>query len=142
MFVLGGCGRLSFEPIENLAASDAATDGPRVCPADTSALSAGVTAGVMTCIEKAERGYMTWTDADAKCRSLNRRLCADAEWALACDQAAGLADMISDADGFQWEWVAEVANDQGSKRGYEFCGDIATHEIFVEPYDFRCCVDI
>ncbi len=142
--LLVACGRINLDPIENLAGDatgDATSDGPRVCPADTAALSAGVT----TCIEKAERGTETWTDADATCRGLGRRLCTDAEWALACDQATGLVDMFNDEAGVtpNWEWVADlVGGSEAAKRGFSLCTDTSSHEIFVDPYDYRCCVDI
>ena len=137
ILVMVGCGRINLDPIENLAGDDGGPDIGGLCPDDTIDLQNAAN----TCIEKTERGYKTWVDADTTCRGLGRRLCTDAEWALACGMPAGLTEMTSDVAGFEWEWVAEVANEQGSKRGYELCGDIATHEIFLQPYDFRCCVD-
>lgn len=142
VLLLAGCGRIGIDEIENQnQAADAANDAPRVCPADTVAISDSS----FVCIEKAERGNMTWTAAKATCEALGRRLCADAEWATGCDQATGLIDMFDDGGGAtpEWEWVAElVAPGVGGKRGYGLCADTSSHEIFVDPYDFRCCVDI
>jgi len=135
-----GCGRINYDLIEPPTAGDAASDGPAVCPSDT----LPITAGSKTCIEKVERGNMTWTDADAMCRAAGRSLCSDAQWLTACQQVPSLIDMFNDGNGAtpEWEWVAEVMFDQGSKRGVGTCSDTATHEIFAMPYDFRCCVTI
>lgn len=135
-----GCGRIGIDPIANLAGDSAVADGPRVCPADMVAISDGGA----TCIEKTERGNLTWTAADQACKDAGRRLCAGDEWTLACKQAPGLVEMANDGGGsdVNWEWVAEVNGDIGDKRGLELCTDMSAHEIFADPYDFRCCLDI
>lgn len=139
LVMLIGCGRIGIDPVANLAPDaviDAASDAPRACPADTSPIDDD------TCIEKTERGTKTWVDAEMACKDLGRRLCAGAEWTLGCEVAPGLVEMANDSAGSNWEWVAEVTDDIGDKRGLELCTDMSAHEIFVDPYDFRCCVDI
>lgn len=139
--LLVGCGRIGIDPIANLA-GDAATptDGPPVCPADMVAISVGS----RICIETSERGTLSWVAADQACEDAGRRLCAGDEWTLACEKATGLVEMANDGGGtaVNWEWVAEVNNGVGDKRGLEQCTDAAAHEIFTDPYDFRCCLDI
>lgn len=138
LLLLVGCGRIGIEPrIGELAdaAPDVAPDA-RVCPADTTELMTGSS----VCIEKTERGTETWTNAKATCEGLGRRLCADAEWLLACDNATGLIDMANDAAS-EWEWMAEENGGVAQKRGYAACSDTSAHEILIDPYDFRCCVD-
>jgi hypothetical protein len=45
--------------------------------------------------------------------------------------------------GPEWEWVADlVTQNEAAKRGFSACGSMSSHEIFVDPYDYRCCVDI
>lgn len=132
----GGCGRLDFDarmaPPSD-ASVDAAIDAAG-CPAATTPIAAGST----VCIEQARRGSETWTNARASCMALGRRLCADAEWFEACEMASGLTDMINDG----YEWVAEESNGVAQKRGASGCGDMSSHEIFVDPYGYRCCVDL
>jgi hypothetical protein len=142
----GGCGRLGFEapgaqPGDGSVdgAADGASDGPidgaavAVCPADT----AETHPGGAVCIEKVQRGSATWTDAKLACVGLGRRLCGDAEWLDGCTNAAGVSAMSGD----DWEWVAEQMNDVAQKRGSTGCTDMSSHEIFVAPYGYRCCVD-
>jgi hypothetical protein len=131
----GGCGRLDFDarlqPSD--ASIDTAVDAPAGCPPAMTAIAPGRT----VCIEQARRGSETWTNAKASCAALGRRLCADAEWFEACTMASGLTDMINDG----YEWVAEESNNVAQKRGASGCDDMSSHEIFVDPYGFRCCVD-
>lgn len=142
LVVAAGCGRIGLDPIANLG-GDAAPDA-RVCPSDTAAITTtAVTDAALVCIEKTERGTETWTTANATCASLGRRLCTDAEWAAACENTVGLVDMAGDPGGQNWEWVADILpSGDGGKRGYDLCSDTSSHEILVDPYDFRCCVDI
>lgn len=128
--VAAACGRMGFEA--RIAELDAGVDVPAACPSDTTELAPDSA----VCIEKQQRRD-TWTKAKAACASIGRRLCADAEWALACDKATGLESMI----GPDWEWVAEEAGDVAQKRGFSACTDTSAHEIFVDPYEFRCCVN-
>ncbi len=142
LLALCACGRLGYESRRGEpdaaidasvdAATDAPTDAAPVCPAGTTEISAGAA----VCIEQAQRGSLTWTDAKADCESLGRRLCADAEWATACVNAVGMQAMIND----DWEWVAEESGGVAGKRGNLTCDDISSHEIFVDPYGYRCCV--
>lgn len=134
-----GCGRIGIDPIANRV-DDAVADTPRVCPADMVAIAEGVP----TCVETSERGTLTWTEADQACKAAGRRLCGGAEWTLACEKAPGLVEMANDGGGnaINWEWVAEVNGDIADKRGLELCTDMSAHEIFADPYDFRCCLDI
>ena len=139
LVLIAGCGRIGIEPrigeLDAAVTPDVTADA-RVCPADTTELMAGST----VCIEKTERGNDTWTNAKAACEGLGRRLCADAEWLLACDSATGLVDMANDAAS-EWEWMAEETGGVALKRGFAACGDMSSHEILVDPYDYRCCVD-
>jgi hypothetical protein len=89
------------------------------------------------CIEQARRGAETWTNARASCMGLGRRLCADAEWFEACTMANGLIDMVNDG----YEWVAEQDSGVAQKRGASGCDDMSAHEIFVDRYGYRCCLD-
>jgi hypothetical protein len=130
----GGCGRLDFDA--RTPPSDASIDVAitvALCPAATTPIAAGST----VCIEQARRGSETWTDARASCMALGRRLCADAEWFEACTMASGLTDMVNDG----YEWVAEQSSGVAQKRGASGCTDMSSHEIFVDPYGFRCCLD-
>lgn len=135
----GGCGRLDFDArVQPSDASieppaDTSVDAPVDCPAATTPIAPGRT----VCIEQARRGSETWTNARASCMALGRRLCADAEWFTACTMASGLTDMINDG----YEWVAEEANDVAQKRGASGCNDMSSHEVFVDPYGYRCCLD-
>jgi len=135
-----GCGRIGIDPVESLAGDAPVTDAPRGCPDDMVAIADGVP----TCVEKTERGTLTWTTAKQACTDAGRRLCAGNEWTLACKLAPGLVDMANDGGGSEinWEWVAEVNGDIADKRGLEQCTDMSAHEIFADPYDFRCCLDI
>ncbi len=131
----GGCGRLDFDTRVQPgdASIDSAVDAPAGCPAATTPIAPGST----VCIEQARRGSETWTNAKASCMALGRRLCADAEWFEACTMASGLTDMINDG----YEWVAEESGGVAQKRGASGCNDMSAHEIFVDPYGYRCCVD-
>ncbi len=142
MIVLtAACGRIGYEPRVGDDDVDATTDtGSAACPTGTTEL----TAGSLVCIEQEERGNETWTDATSICDGLGRRLCSDAEWFLACTDAVGLVDMANDGAGAnpEWEWVSDLATaGEAEKRGYAACGDMSSHEILIDPYDFRCCVD-
>jgi len=144
LVMLVGCGRIGYEPREaqiDAPTTDSQPDGPvvPVCPAGTTE----ITAGASVCVEQAERGGDTWTNAKAVCNADGRRLCGDAEWLTACVDAAGLVDMANDGGGANpnWEWVAEESAGVAQKRGYAACSDTAAHEIFVDSYDYRCCVD-
>jgi hypothetical protein len=130
LLAVAACGRVDFEA--RSVPYDAAPDAAPVCPSGTTEL----TAGSAVCIEIAQRSD-TWTTAKATCAAAGRRLCADAEWALACDNAIGLDSMI----GPDWEWVAEESGGVAQKRGFAACSDTSSHEIFVDPYEFRCCVN-
>lgn len=145
--VLCACGRVGYEPRTqpidagadagldaSLDASlDAKVDAPvvPVCPLGTTELAPGSP----TCIEKDQRGSDTWTNAVADCANLGRRLCADAEWFEGCTSAAGLTGMFDD-----YEWVAEEAGGVALKRGPDACDGMSSHEIFIDPYGYRCCV--
>ncbi len=150
-----GCGRIGYDARgsddDPDAAADAAadalatdalavdaTDALAACPNGTTELCAGST----VCIEIDERGYDTWTNAVAACAAVGRRLCAGAEWDLACPCAPGLNEMFDDGGGSaaEWEWVAEESGGVAHKRGYSACADQSTH-VITDPYDFRCCVD-
>ena len=124
MLLTAACGRLGY---------DAAIDAIPVCPSDTTE----IIAGSQVCIERAQRGNLTWTNSVASCNSLGRRLCTDMEWYTACINASGLTNMTGDS----YEWVAEMSNGIGSKRGASGCTDMSSHEIYVDPYGYRCCVD-
>ena len=133
LFGLAACGRFGFDESGiGVVTPDATPDAPPTCPSDTTELAPDAT----VCIEKAQRSD-TWTNAKMMCGSAGRRLCADAEWALACDNAVGLISMV----GPDWEWVAEEAGGVAQKRGFGACSDTSSHEIFVDPYEFRCCVN-
>jgi len=134
-----GCGRIGYEPRVLDQDGPSPSDGQAGCPVGTTEL----TVGSATCIEQAERGTETWTDAKAICEGLGRRLCTDAEWFLGCTDAAGLVDMANDGNGNnpEWEWVAEEQAGVAQKRGYAACTDTSSHEIFIDAYDYRCCVD-
>lgn len=129
VILLFGCGRLGYDRVE----ADATPDAPPVCPADTLPLSPGS----QVCIEIVERGTIPWTDAVTSCAGLGRRLCADAEWFEGCVNATGLVDMI-DGD---FEWVAEESGGVAQKRGSTDCTVMSSHAV-VDPYEYRCCVDL
>lgn len=130
--------RIGFDPVSGPPITDAPVDvapadGPKVCPPDTVAITAGST----VCIELVQRGRDPWTFARDICASLSRRLCADAEWLTACESArAGLLDMV----GPDYEWVAEESAGIAQKRGASSCQDPSAHAV-VDPYDWRCCAD-
>jgi hypothetical protein len=131
------CGRLNYDALEEpppIGAADAPSSG--ACPADT----APIEPGAAVCIELAERGTTTWVAANDACANLGRRLCRDAEWAVACEKAVGLADMAGGAD-TTWEWMLEQDGTLALKRGIDVCTDTSSHEIANGDYDFRCCVD-
>lgn len=139
-----GCGRLGFNQEQQPpsdAASDVASDvaidmspDAAVCAADTTP----ILAGSMVCIEKAQRGDATWTNARASCIALGRRLCTDFEWFAGCVNAVGVTDMFGD----NYEWVAEESSGVAQKRGASSCNDMSAHEIFVDPYGYRCCTEV
>lgn len=143
LLLVASCGRIGIDQLGTDAAidgqpgADVATDAA-TCPPETVA----ITDGAAVCIELAERGTLSWTEAVATCGALGRRLCSDAEWATACTNAPGLIDMINDNGGAspEWEWVADMTGGVAGKRGYLLCGDISTHAV-TDPYDFRCCAD-
>lgn len=134
-----GCGRLDFDARTQPSdasidtAGDPAIDAPPGCPSGTTPTRPGS----QVCIEQARRGSDTWTRASASCLALGRRLCADAEWFEACKMASGLTDMVNDG----YEWVAEEDSGVAHKRGESGCDDASAHEIFVDPYGYRCCLD-
>jgi hypothetical protein len=133
-----GCGRLGYDSRIDAgslddAPVDIAIDAPPTCPLDTVPLSPGS----QVCIEIVERGTIPWTDAVLACSAVGRRLCADAEWFEGCVNATGLVDML---DG-EFEWVAEEVAGVAQKRGVSDCTTTATHAV-VDPYEFRCCVDL
>ncbi|MCX5747195.1 MAG: hypothetical protein NT062_32395 [Proteobacteria bacterium] len=131
-----GCGRIGYDTVID----DARVDALARCPPDTTALVDGST----VCIELRERGNLPWGAARDACTTAGRRLCADAEWALACtsDVSGALIDMANDGGGVnpEWEWMAEEAAGIAQKRGFAACTDISTHAVG-DPYDFRCCLD-
>lgn len=129
-----GCGRIGIDLLEVDAAPDVHVPA---CPPGTTPLAPGAA----TCIEVVERGSASWIEADARCRELERRLCTDGEWALACTKASGLVDMFDDQGGAEpdWEWTADVDNGVAKKRGYASCEDTSSHGIDTDPYAFRCC---
>jgi hypothetical protein len=137
------CGRLGFDaqgprPIDGSV--DGATEGPADAAIDTAGCPVDMTAiapGGAVCIELAQRGIATWTNAMAACTTRGRRLCGDAEWHTACLMATGLSGMVGD----DYEWVAEESGGFAQKRGATSCEDKSTHEILVDPYGYRCCVD-
>lgn len=135
---LAACGRIGYdERPQEVDAPPPPIDAPPIdglpaCPAGTTEACPGST----VCIETAERGYTDWTSAGAQCAAQGRRLCTDPEWALACQCAVGLVDMI-DAE---WEWLAEETGGIAQKRGYMSCDATSTHPI-TDNYDFRCCAD-
>jgi hypothetical protein len=51
--------------------------------------------------------------------------------------ASGLTDMVNQG----YEWVAEEDSGVAHKRGESGCDDASAHEIFVDPYGYRCCLD-
>src|SRR5262245_21060168 len=91
--VVCGCGRIGYDDLVDGAAIDAPSDGPAapVCPSGTSALRPGS----RVCVEQLERGYLPWDAALAACTGVGRRLCTDAEWLEACENASGLVDMTN-----------------------------------------------
>lgn len=123
LLVTSACGRIGYDEVD----SDA------TCPAGTTSLSPGSSA----CIEVVERGTMPWTGAAADCAALGRRLCRDLEWAEACVNATNLVDMLDGG----WEWVAEESAGVAQKRGSTECTAISSHAV-VDPYEYRCCVDL
>lgn len=138
VLTLSSACRIGFDPVTTTAdaspgPADVAPDAPRLCPADTVAIAAGS----FVCIERVQRGYDPWTVARDTCASLGRRLCADAEWLLACETApTGLMEMV----GPNYEWVAEEAGGTAQKRGASSCQDPSAHPV-IDPYDWRCCAD-
>jgi hypothetical protein len=150
--IAAGCGRIGIDLREGDAADagmDAAADAatgsdaaPQVCPNGTVELAPGS----QTCIEIMERGTETWVTADEQCAAAGRRLCSDAEWEQACNEASGLVDMFDDGSGSgsgsaEWEWTGSmVGSSDAKKRGLQACSDMAEHDIASDPYDFRCCV--
>ena len=133
---MGAC-RIGFDTVPTSDAPeipvDVPVDAPRVCPADTVAIAPQST----VCIELVQRGYDPWTVARDTCATLGRRLCADAEWLMACETApTGLMDMV----GPGYEWVAEESGGIAQKRGASSCQDPSSHQV-IDPYDWRCCVD-
>lgn len=130
------CGRIGYEErpggVDAPPIDAAVIDGIPACPAGT----AESCPGSPVCIEVVERGYIDWTAARDTCAGAGRRLCTDAEWALACGCAAGLVDMTDS----EWEWVAEESGGVAQKRGYESCDAISSHPI-TDSYDYRCCAD-
>jgi hypothetical protein len=136
------CGRIGYteRPLEDAAEpGDALTDAlivdtrdaPAACPTGMTEIMAGSN----ICIEQAQRGNKTWTVADATCQALDRRLCADAEWLEGCTKGSGMTNTVDD-----WEWVAENDGSIAEKRGGAgACADTSSHEMFVDPYGFRCC---
>lgn len=154
---IGGCGRIGIDRLEATGTpdgdpgsntADAGVDtAPAICPPGTTELGPGAA----TCIEKEERGTSSWTNATASCASVGRRLCSDAEWALACVEATGLVDMFDDqgsgsgsgsgsAGAANWEWTGDMDAGAAKKRGLLSCDDASAHDIDVDGYDFRCCV--
>jgi hypothetical protein len=134
---VAGCGRIGYDERPLAVDAPAVVDAPPLdglpaCPAGTTESCPGST----VCIETAERGYTTWMDAGAQCAAVGRRLCTDPEWALACQCAIGLVDMVDS----EWEWLAEESGGIAQKRGYESCDATSTHPI-TDSYDFRCCAD-
>lgn len=130
-----GCGRIGIDLLE--LAVDAPPEVPApACPSGTTELAPGAA----TCVELVEQGSASWTSADQQCRLLGRRLCTDAEWALACVKAQGLIDMFDDQGGAEpnWEWTADMDAGVAQKRGYGACEDMSSHTVDV-TYDFRCC---
>jgi hypothetical protein len=115
-----------------------AVDALSACPNGTAELCSGS----LVCIEIAERGYDTWTNAVAACAAVGRRLCTQAEWDLACPCAPSLLEMYQDGGGssLEWEWTADELSGVAHKRGYDSCASQSTH-VVSDPYDFRCCVD-
>lgn len=150
LILTAACGRIGIEARSGQTPDpDAADvpdgsrlpDSPAVCPVGTVAIADGSS----VCVEQAERGTETWTTAKTTCEGLGRRLCKDVEWASACNNASGLVNMFNDEGGsnLNWEWVDDlVATDVAGKRGYDACDATSAHEIFVDPYDYRCCLDL
>lgn len=142
-----GCGRIGLDPLPIDAAEevpvDAAPDAtvitnedaavPRTCPTGSTELSSGS----MVCIELTERGTIPWTEAKTMCEADGRRLCSDAEWVEACNNAVGVIDMLD----LGWEWVAEEVAGIAQKRGASLCTDMSTHQV-IDPYEYRCCLDL
>ena len=132
IMLMSACGRLGYEERRaEDAGNDASPDANPVCAADTTEIMVGSS----ICIEIAQRGSATWTNAKASCMSLGRRLCADAEWFTGCVNATGLTSTTDD-----WEWLAEESGGVALKRGSGACTATSSHEIFVDPYGYRCCV--
>ena len=143
---IAGCGRLGYDERRSDAAAEvvdvgsidapldgASIDGPAVCPVGSAEIAVGST----VCIELAQRGTLTWTNAKADCEAINRRLCADLEWYAGCLNTPGIMDLF-----INYEWVAEEAGGVALKRGGAApCETMSSHEIFVDPYGYRCCVD-
>ena len=141
LVLTAACGRIGYDELAAVRI-DAMADAPvdaATCPSDTTP----ITAGSSVCVELVERGNAPWTVARDTCASLGRRLCADAEWAIACTDASGLVDMANDGNGAtpEWEWVAEEAAGVAQKRGYSACSSMSSHQV-IDPYDYRCCLDL
>jgi hypothetical protein len=165
LIALAACGRIDLDPRElDVDAPVATFDAPAIADADPAAPDADpsidarvdaakaavcpddttpISDGSLVCVEKNERGTDTWTAASDTCNAAGRRLCSDAEWALACANATDLVDMANDGGGTtrEWEWVAEMSAGTAWKRGYTACDETASHSVDT-PYDYRCCVDI
>jgi hypothetical protein len=105
------------------------------CPTGMLLITGG--AGGDFCIDADQSAGDTWTNAGTICGGRGARLCADAEWLEACGMSpVGLADMLGD-----WEWVVELESASAArKRGFSSCSSISSHEIFVDPYPYRCCL--
>jgi hypothetical protein len=137
LIALCACGRLGYDEVLPEVAADGTPDAmPDAAPACVEG-TLPIAADSSVCIEIAERGNVTWTSAKADCESLGRRLCADAEWYAGCTYQPTLVGMV-DGD---FEWVAEESAGVAQKRGPSTCEGMSAHEIFVDPYVYRCCVE-
>lgn len=147
--LLAGCGRIDYDPqgraardasappIDASSSLDAGEAGTPPCPAGTEEID-GLASRV--CIDLAQSGSISYQQSAAACASAGKRLCSDAEWLAGCDQLspAIATDMIDD-----WEWVADLASDGvARKRGAGSCAGMSTHEIYVDAYGYRCCLDL
>lgn len=133
LWLVAACGRIGYDPAPvgpDAPVADATIDAIPPCP-PTMAEIPGSTA----CIDRAQRGSATWTNAKAACEALQVRLCTDQEWFVACTMLTELSGMAGDG----YEWVAEEAAGIAQKRGSTDCFDMSEHEIFVDSYDYRCC---
>jgi hypothetical protein len=132
---VAACGHIGFDDRDVGGDPDAAAG----CPPDMVRIEASTD----VCVEKSERGYETWTQAEATCLGLGRRLCAGAEWLIACLNAPGVIDMANDGNGAdpEWEWFAGEEGGVAEKGGFELCEDTSSHPV-VDPYDYRCCLSL